>query len=196
MSKANKLKNEQLKTLVDRLVKHQVSLELFLEKFALNNDYGLVFPALEYELDINGHSQFVVANSEETNIFDARSISDSINAEYDFYSEPQIGFHHEPITSVQSSDLGPNKEAYEERTIRLDSLSHAIQSSRDLLYGNSINDDDNSRNFEMVVNCTESHAAIPTAISLDVIQSPAKRTQLINIGVSSKRANLQNHIAD
>ena len=75
-------------------------------------------------------------------------------------------------------------------------MSHAIQSSRDLLYGNSINDDDNSRNFEMVVNCTESHVVIHTARSLDVVQSPAKRTQLLNIGVSSKRAKLQNHIAD
>lgn len=75
------------------------------------------------------------------------------------------------------------------------SLSNAVQSSRDILYGDS-NNDCELPNFAMIMNFTESHAVIPTARLIDVSPTqqtrPAKRTQIINIDVSSKRSKNQN----
>ena len=44
ITKKDKLKNDQLQSLVDRLVKDEVSLDSFLEKYANNNEFVLAFP--------------------------------------------------------------------------------------------------------------------------------------------------------
>ena len=72
--------------------------------------------------------------------------------------------------------------------------SFQVRKNYCILNGNSINNNDNSRNFEMEV--TVLSCILLTARSLYVVHSSAKKTKLICISVSSKRAKIQNHIAD
>ena len=127
----------------------------------------------------------------------------SKSAEYDFYSEPPVGIYYEPIPNYQSnsatsasvSDLGRYEGAYEETAIRRESFVDVLQSSRQLLYGDLMTGSD-LPNFAMILNSTVSHAVIPSARSNEETPSqptrPTKRTELINIGVSSQRSKKQN----
>ena len=134
----------------------------------------------------------------------------SINAEYEFYSDLPVGFYYEPVTNVRSNsatvssdtnftDLGRYEGAYEDTTKTISSLSEAIQSSRDVLYGESIPD------FGMIMNSTEANSVVHTEFNIEEVSQnqyashietipsePAKRKYIINMGVSAKRAKNQN----
>ena len=200
ISKKDKLINDQLQSLVDRLVQGDVSLEYFLEKYALNKDCLLAFPELEIEHELDLHVQ--ISSAEVISSSSSLETRSSLDM-YDFLAEQAMPFYEEPTTSAQSysSSYGVNRyeEVYNESNeiSSMDSnprsLSEAIQSSRVLLYGDSTDlSVQSTRTQETQMTYAEEDTVIASSenTASQQIGIATKRKQLISIGFSNKRPKL------